>query len=84
MEKYLMVVRTYDGEYAEMETEHAIIDHIDMQDCSDEEIKVYRVNFDGVEELEVHGCWHDFDNPLYIKVTDSNGEIVFDGFGTDH
>ena len=85
MEKYLMVVETYDGEYAEMVTPHEVIDHIDMQDCTDESIEVYRVNYGKTpEKLNVCGCWHDFDNPLYIKVTDAEGNIVFDGWGTDH
>ena len=84
MERYLMVARIFDGEYADMVTPGEVINHINMQDCTDEEIEVYRVRFgEAPERLNVYGCWHDFDNPLYIKVTDDNG-VVFDGWGTDH
>lgn len=86
MEKYLMIVMCDDGgEYAEMVTTHAIIDHIDMQDCTNEEIEVYRIEYGAQPiRLNVYGCWHNMDDPLYIKVTDDNGEIEFDGYGTDH
>ena len=84
MEEYLMVVKVDDKEYAVLTTEYDIIDHIDMDDCTYEEIEVYRVAFGNVERLHVHGTWHNFDDPLYIKVTDDEGNTVFDGYGTDH
>ena len=70
-----------------MKNKNEIIDMIDMSDCyNDLEFRVFDVEtqYGSVEELEVHGCWHDFKNPLYIKATHSDGTIEFDGYGTDH
>ena len=62
-----------------------IISRIDMRDCSNEDIRVFRIDeFGAVEPLEIHGCWHDWHDPLYIKVTDKAGNVVFSGYGTDH
>ena len=87
MAKMYLVVYKIEGEVsASMKTVSEIIREIDMDDCCDyiEERKVYEITEDGPQLLEVHGCWHDFKNPLYIKLTRQNGEIVFDGYGTDH
>lgn len=85
MKDYLMVVKTDCGEYATMASPMEIIMHLDMQDCTGEMIEVYKVAFGKQPEaLEAYGCWYDFDNPLYIKVTDEDGNIEFDGYGTDH
>lgn len=85
--KYLVVTKDDDGETnASMETASWIINYLDMSDCfSYDEIHVYDVSVCGkVEELTLHGPWHDLKNKLYIKVTGEDGRIVFDGVGTDH
>ena len=70
---------------AAMKSDIEIIDWLDMSDCYNYwEIEVYDVSGSGVEPLHVYGTWHNFDDPLYIKVCRENGEIVFDGYGTDH
>lgn len=85
MRKYLVMAKCDGMEYAKMMTEHEIIDHVDMADCTEEEVQVYDVRFgETPAPLTVWGTWHDFDNPLYIKVTDAAGQVVFDGYGTDH
>lgn len=81
-----MIVMCDDGsEYADMVTPHTIIDHVDMRDCTNEQIEVYKVEY-GVrpQELYIYGCWHNMKDPLYIKVIDENGNVEFDGYGTDH
>ena len=90
IKEYLVQIHDLDSEevYSCMETASDIIKRIDMDDCWGEcsEFVVYDVEtkFGVVEKLEVHGCWHDMKNPLYIKVTHSDGTIEFDGYGTDH
>lgn len=77
----------YEPTIAYMKTAQEIIKWIDMSDCYPEiDIEVFDVEtqFGVVEKLEVHGCWHNLNDPLYIKVTRSDGTIVFDGYGTDH
>lgn len=72
---------------ASMKTANEIINWLDMDDCYTElHIKVFDVetHFGSIEELEVHGTWHNHKDPLYIKVTHSDGTIEFDGYGTDH
>ena len=85
MNTYLLQIQI-DGEvFACIRTKAEIIDRIDMLDCTDEELKVYKVDVFGcVEPLEIYGCWHNPKEPLYIKVVDTKGNIVFDGYGTDH
>ncbi len=62
-----------------------ILNHIDMSDVTGEEIRVYDIStFGMVKPLIVNGCWHNPQKPLYISVTDDTGNIIFDGFGTDH
>ena len=72
--------------HATMMTEREVIDRIDARDYTDELFYVYDVETEAgtVEKLEVHGAWHNPKDPLYIKVTRSDGTIVFDGYGTDH
>ena len=63
---------------------------IDMSDCAHVEA-VYRVRLEqdqpnacgDLERLTVRGPWHS-DEPLYIAVEDTAGNMVFDGYGTDH
>ena len=72
---------------ASMKTANEIINWVDMSDCYTEmDITVFDVetHFGTIEPLFVFGTWHDSINPLYIKVTHSDGRIEFDGYGTDH
>lgn len=74
-----------DGFAPSINTDGEIINMIDMADCYYTIHLVYDINELGeLEPLVVHGTWHDPKRPLYIKVTDQNGNIVFDGYGTDH
>ncbi|MGN0485530.1 MAG: hypothetical protein ACI4HI_18480 [Lachnospiraceae bacterium] len=58
---------------------------ISMMDCSGDEYHIWRaVEFGKLEPLTIHGTWHNLNCPLYIKVTDPEGNIVFDGYGEDH
>lgn len=86
MRKYLAVIKDMCGdEHAALMTAPEIIEHIDMSDCTQEEIEVYEVHFgEQPDKLDLFGCWHNFDDPLYIKAVDRNGAVVFDGYGTDH
>ena len=83
-----VLVVTRDGKYvsASIETSSWVLRYLDMRDCfAYDEIHVYDVSKIGkVEELTLHGKWHDITNSLYMKVTDANGNTVFDGYGTDH
>ena len=68
-----------------LETEVQIIQILDMQDCHEQHIEVYDVSEYGkISKLKVFGVWHNQDNPLYIKVENEEGTIIFDGYGTDH
>ena len=87
MKEFLVVTKDEEGKVAAgMWTEKNILDYLDMEDCYEfAEIHVYDVSKIGkIEELRLHGTWHDLDQPLYIKVTRKDGTVVFDGFGTDH
>lgn len=87
MEKFLVQIKFPDDPevYSRFMTGYEIVDRVGMYDCYDEELKVYRITeFGNIEEIKVYGTWHNMKNPLYIKGVDSRGEIVFDGFGTDH
>lgn len=49
------------------------------------EIMIYRSSsFGRIEPLKIHGIWHNFEDPLYIKVTDAGENTIFDGYGSDH
>ena len=86
VERYLVVTKFSGRVYATMQTRSELIRQIDMDDCTGftSDHKLYEVTDGGIEPLVIHGCWHDHNDPLYIKVTRPNGEIVFDGYGTDH
>ena len=56
-----------------------------MADIYEEELRIFDISrFGHVEELSVNGCWSDPKDPLHIWCTDSRGEVVIDGYGTDH
>jgi hypothetical protein len=85
MKKYLVCGNLEGEHYVEMMSGYEIINRIDMSDCYYEELEIYDVGFGkNPTRLYVRGCWHDFKNPLYIKIVDENGKIYFDGYGTDH
>ena len=82
---YIVQIRNAEETYVSILTPHEIIRRIDMSDCSGEDFCIFVSEaFGTLEPLVVHGCWHDPHDPLYIKVTRQNGEIMFDGYGTDH
>lgn len=89
IKEYLVQIHDsyHNSVWARMETATEILNWLDMDDCYPElSIKVFDVEtqFGAIEELEVYGTWHNFDKPLYMKVTHSDGTIEFDGYGTDH
>lgn len=90
MNKYLVQTKWGDkpDEFGvSIKTAKQIVDIIDMMDCypPDLEYAVFEVSeFGTAIPLEMYGCWHDFADPLYIKVTRPDGSIAFDGYGTDH
>lgn len=85
--KYLVQYKWYGSEEIEyfLETTDEIIRMIDISDSNfDYKFKIYDASeYGNIKPLVIHGCWHDPDNPLYIKVTDEDGNLVFDGYGTD-
>lgn len=87
-ERQMFLVQTlHDGETTNgMWSAGQILYYMDMIDCFEyDDFYVYDVSEVGkVTPLTLHGTWHDMSNPLYIKVTDPDGNIVFDGYGTDH
>lgn len=84
--KLYLVQSMFDDEVSiSLRSQYEIISRIDMKDCSNEEMYVFDVSqYGSVKPLVIHGCWHKLSNPLYIKVTDEEGNIEFDGYGTDH
>lgn len=64
-------------------TEAQILEFVAMRDCYSMEVQVYDLLPDQPIQLKVHGTWHS-DDPLYIKLTNPDGETVIDGYGTDH
>lgn len=86
MERFLVLTKYDDGvESVSLQTPWEIINRVDMSDCSNEEIEVYKIAFgQDPEKLKVLGCWHVADDPLYIAVINNNDQVEFDGYGTDH
>ena len=86
IKEYLVQFHSNGIVFASMKTANEIIDRIDQRDYTDEMFDVYDVETKAgvIEKLEVHGAWHNAKRPLYIKLTRSDGTIVFDGYGTDH
>lgn len=86
MGKKYLVQTQYDSEtFVSLLTQVEIVSRISMRDCSDEKMFIYDVSTYGkVKPLAFHGTWHEHKDPLYIKVTDMNGNTVFDGYGEEH
>lgn len=87
-----MVVGKWDDEdkpFFGKQTVESIFNYLNMHDVVGAYYDYYKV-FDWnekemqFEELQLFGTWHDFDRPLYIKVCDKDGNILFDGYGDDH
>lgn len=82
---YLVHELVDDGLNVFLANAREIIDRIDMSDCIGAEYRVFETDgFGELSELKIHGCWHDFKRPLYIKAVRADGSIAFDGYGTDH
>ena len=81
MHKFLMQ-KVIDNEVCgSIYTENELIAYIDMDDCSDEEYRIYDISvFGEVKELFYRG-WQP--NCL-IEIIDGDGTIVASGYGTDH
>ncbi len=84
--RYLVQAEQSDGTLAvSLDTASSVISRVDMSDYTDEVLHVFDISKAGeVSSLTIHGTWHKDGDPLYIKVTDKNGNTVFDGYGTDH
>lgn len=65
------------GIYSEIQP----IRYIDMSDCYEGEYKIYDVTEFGQVQKVFYSGW--LPN-RFIKITDSNGNIVVSGYGTDH
>ena len=83
---FLAIIRDrYDGSMnASFMTPNQIIDFISMDDCHNMAAEFYDLTSGVPELLTVYGTWHNFDDPLYIKLENQQGEIVVSGYGTDH
>lgn len=66
--------------------DNKILDRIDFDDCYPGNYEVYYFDKIGMQfkKARVYGCWHNPREPLYIKIEDQEGNILFDGYGTDH
>ena len=87
--KEYLVVSCGEGQtYAAMEPASMIIEYLSMKGSYEYDYDAYRV-FDinqadaSLRELTIHGTGHDPERPLYIKVTDDEGNILFDGYRTE-
>lgn len=83
--RFLVQIRDWEGVCDGIMTADEIISRLDMADTCDEELRIFDISrFGHVEELSVNGCWSNPKDPLHIWCTDSRGEVVIDGYGTDH
>ena len=60
-----------------------LIRAIDMGDCVPFG-EVYQIIDATLEKVKVSGPWHDPKDPLYITVHDDEGNLIAEGYGTDH
>lgn len=58
-----------------------LIHYIDMQDCCDEEYKIFDISNLGIINQVFYAGWKP--NCL-IEIVDINGDIIASGYGTDH
>ena len=83
--RFLVQIRDREDIWGEIMTADKVIERLDMADIYEEELRIFDISrFGHVEELSVNGCWSDPKDPLHIWCTDSRGEVVIDGYGTDH
>ncbi len=86
MRSYLVQAVHSDGDVTTfLATAPQIIAREDATDYTEEKLAVFDISeFGKVKPLRVCGCWHKPEDPLYIKVVNDDGDIVFDGYGKDH
>ena len=88
MDNFLVLLKDDEDSYPlpVVRTKARIISNISMFDCSPYSMyRVYAIKENGdLVPLKIYGTWHNPKDPLYIKLEDPEGNIVFDGHGTDH
>ena len=77
-----MFAIVYDEYVATVDTAK-LIDAIDMADCVPHG-EVYQIVNGCLERCAVFGPWHKPDDPLAIRVEDATGNVLAEGYGTDH
>lgn len=85
--KYL-VLSQIEGEDADPEimTADKIFDMMDLRDCYDIKIDLYKINKpgNGVTPCVFKGTWHDGHDPLKMVIETEDGKELDVGYGTDH
>lgn len=81
MHNYLIQKIIDNKVYGKIYTEAELINYLDMSDCYDEEYRIYDISVFGKIREVVYKGWQP--NRL-IEITDSSGNIVVSGYGTDH
>ena len=73
-------------EYAQVMSAGEIFSEMDMSDCFNIEIDVYRIRPFGKrpEHCRFLGKWHDHDDPEKMEIVGSRGRTLDTGYGTDH
>lgn len=85
--KQYFVNKKIEGEcYPRVMTAIEIFNLMDMADCYDVEVDIYKVNDFGEPPTPCvfRGTWHDPSIPLKMVIEDCNGNILDIGSGTDH
>lgn len=84
-EIYLVQGIMEDEEFASLMTAKEIFDMMDMDDCYQVRIEIWRLDGIGSEPEKCGFCgtWHDWKDPLKMKIV-CNGETLEVGWGTDH
>lgn len=84
---YLVLMRVDCGDcVAEIMTPDRIFDMMDMSDCYDIDIDVYRIIDFGFEPepCTFYGTWSDPSDPLKMWIEGDDGTVYDVGHGTDH
>lgn len=84
LNEYLVITSIDHEQSPSIKTAGEIIKLIEMQDCFEAEYQVFGISEGTPIALEIHGKWHTARDPLYIKITDAAGNIIFDGYGEEH
>lgn len=81
MAKYLVQRDNGDEQWASLMTVGELVDYVDMSDCHDESFEVYDVStFGQIRKLKYKG-WQP---GCLIQFVDADGNVVIEGYGTDH